>query len=170
MTVRLPFSALLLALALLSTAACSSTKQDPAPVVAPAPTMTATQLLIIGKWTLQTQAFRTQPALNQSQTFVALYSYPATGPSATTFEFKAGGTADYIAGTSVGGPGPGASTSTPYKVTGELSATSSAYITLGVAPGQILNINILTDRTMVIDKRTFYPNGSADTEQRLFVR
>ena len=158
--------------ALLSTlllAGCQSTPSDPAPVAA-APAMSPTQVLLIGKWTMESQIFGVQASLSQSQTFGQLYTYPTTGSSVTTFEFKSDGSAIYNAGASVGGPGPGDSASATYKVTGTVSPTSSAYITFETAPSQVLNINILTTSFLVLDKRTFNANGSIGTEQRRFVR
>lgn len=165
------FRSLLLATAFCLCAACSSKKDDPAAATPTStPALTPTQTLLVGKWVMESQVFGTQPSSSQSQSFGPIYSYPTNGSSTTTFEFKADGNAVYTAGASVGGPGPGVSANATYKVVGTHSPTSSAYITFGLAPVQILSINILTANRLVIDKRTFIPGGSIDTEQRRFVR
>lgn len=165
------FRSLLLATAFCLCAACSSKKDDPAPATPTStPALSPTQALLVGRWAMESQIFATQPSASQSQSFGPLYSYPLSGSLATSFEFRADGTAAYTAGASVGGPGPGVSANAPYTVVGTSSPTSSAYITFGLAPAQILNINILTARQLVIDKRTVNTDGSISTEQRRFLR
>jgi len=164
--------AIALSLCLLFAAGCGSKSDDakPAPPVASTPALSPTQTLLVGRWVLESQVFATQPSASQSQSFGPRYSYPLSGSLATSFEFRADGTASYMAGANVGGPGPGVSANATYKVFGNYSPTSGAYITFGLAPAQILNINILSARDLVIDKSTFNTDGSISTEQRRFLR
>lgn len=157
-----------LVLASLSLASCGD-KDGPKPTTPPPvtpPVMSATQKLLIGKWTLQTQVFSTQSGPTAPQVFGPVSTYPSNQP-ATTFEFKSDGTADYVAAPSNNTPGPGRSEVGPYVVDGDMKPTAN--IVWDAFSKQTLNINTLTATSLVLDKRSTV-NGVTTTEQRTFKR